>query len=91
MVKIEKDYVFDGPNGKQRLKDIFEGRRQLIVYHFMFDPAWEKGSPGCTSFANALGDLSKLYDHDTTFALISRTSPRRGPLLALPARSNHLR
>jgi predicted dithiol-disulfide oxidoreductase (DUF899 family) len=72
MVKIEKDYVFDGPNGKQSLKDLFEGRRQLIVYHFMFDPAWEKGCPGCTSFANALGDLSKLYDHDTTFVLISR-------------------
>ena len=43
MVKIEKDYVFDGPNGKQNLKDLFEGRRQLIVYHFMFDPAWDKG------------------------------------------------
>jgi predicted dithiol-disulfide oxidoreductase (DUF899 family) len=72
MVKIEKNYVFDGPHGKPSLKDLFEGRRQLIVYHFMFDPAWEKGCPGCTSFANALGDLSKLYDHDTTFALISR-------------------
>jgi len=47
IVKIEKDYVFDGPNGKQHLNAIFEGRRQLIVYHFMFDPAWEKGCPGC--------------------------------------------
>src|ERR1700692_3670683 len=65
MVKIEKDYVFDGPNGKESLKDLFEGGRRLIVYHFMFDPAWEKGCPGCTSFADALGDLSKLYDHDT--------------------------
>src|SRR6202045_1421096 len=67
MVKIEKDYVFDGPNGKPTLKDLFEGRRQLIVYHFMFDPTWEKGCRGCTSFVNALGDLSKLYSHDTTF------------------------
>ena len=48
MVKIEKDYVFDGPNGKPSLKDLFEGRRQLIVYHFMLDPTWEKGCPGCT-------------------------------------------
>jgi predicted dithiol-disulfide oxidoreductase (DUF899 family) len=72
MMKVEKDYVFDAPNGKRSLKDLFDGRRQLIVYHFMFDPAWEKGCPGCTSYANSLGDLAKLYDHDTTFALISR-------------------
>src|ERR1700730_317721 len=72
MVKIEKDYVFDTPSGKQSLKDLFEGRRQLIVYHFMFDPTWEKGCPGCTAYANALGDLSKLYDHDTTLVLVSR-------------------
>jgi len=72
MVKIEKDYIFDGPNGKQSLKALFDGRRQLVVYHFMFDPAWEKGCPGCTSYASSLGDLSKLYERDTTFALISR-------------------
>src|SRR5438477_12856184 len=57
MVKIEKDYVFDGLNRKSSLKDLFEGRRQLIVYHFMFDPAWDKGCSGCTSFIDALGDL----------------------------------
>ncbi len=72
MVKIERDYVFDTPTGKQSLKDLFEGRQQLIVYHFMFDPAWDKGCSGCTSYASALGDLSNLYDHDTTFAMISR-------------------
>jgi predicted dithiol-disulfide oxidoreductase (DUF899 family) len=72
MVKIEKDYVFDGPNGKQSLKALFEGRRQLVVYHFMFDPAWDKGCSGCTSYVNALGDLSMLNDRDTTFALVSR-------------------
>src|SRR6202047_1440040 len=72
MVKIEKDYVFDGPSGKQSLKDIFEGRRQLIVYHFMFDPAWEKGCPGCTGFVDALGDLSLLNNRDTTFVVVSR-------------------
>jgi predicted dithiol-disulfide oxidoreductase (DUF899 family) len=72
MVKIEKDYVFDGPNGKQSLHALFEGRRQLIVYHFMFDPAWDKGCLGCTGYVDALGDLSMLNDRDTTFVLVSR-------------------
>src|SRR5207237_10812182 len=51
---------------------LFDGRRQLIVYHFMFDPAWDKGCPGCTGYVNALGDLSMLNERDTTFVLISR-------------------
>jgi predicted dithiol-disulfide oxidoreductase (DUF899 family) len=72
MVRIEKDYVFDGQNGKASLNDLFEGRRQLVVYHFMFDPAWDKGCPGCTGWVNALGDLSQLNKRDTTFAVISR-------------------
>jgi predicted dithiol-disulfide oxidoreductase (DUF899 family) len=72
MVKIEKDYVFDGPHGKQSLKDLFEGRRQLIVYHFMFDPTWDTGCPGCTGFVGALGDLSLLAKRDTTFVVVSR-------------------
>jgi predicted dithiol-disulfide oxidoreductase (DUF899 family) len=72
MVKIDKDYVFDGPNGKRHLKDLFDGRRQLIVYHFMFDPAWDKGCSGCTSFVDALGDLSLLEKRDTTFVVVSR-------------------
>jgi predicted dithiol-disulfide oxidoreductase (DUF899 family) len=72
MVKIEKDYVFEGPKGKTSLKDLFEGRRQLIVYHFMFDPGWEKGCPGCTGFVDALGVLSLLNKEDTTLAVISR-------------------
>jgi predicted dithiol-disulfide oxidoreductase (DUF899 family) len=62
MVKIEKNYVFDGANGKQTLRDLFEGRQQLIVYHFMFDPEWEKGCPGCTLYVDALGDLSMLNE-----------------------------
>ena len=72
MVKIEKDYVFDGPEGKQSLADLFDGRRQLIVYHFMFDPEWDEGCQGCTGYVNALGDLSMLNERDTSFALISR-------------------
>jgi predicted dithiol-disulfide oxidoreductase (DUF899 family) len=72
MVKIEKDYIFESPNGKRNLKALFEGRRQLIVYHFMFDPAWDKGCSGCTGYIDGLGDLSLLSKHDTTFAVISR-------------------
>jgi predicted dithiol-disulfide oxidoreductase (DUF899 family) len=72
MVRIEKDYVFDGPNGKRGLKDLFEDCRQLVIYHFMFDPSWENGCPGCTGYANAIGDLGMLRDRDTTFAFVSR-------------------
>ena len=72
MVKIEKQYKFEGPQGPLTLRDIFEGRRQLIVYHFMFDPEWDKGCGGCTGFVNALGDLSMLNERNTTFALVSR-------------------
>ena len=72
MVKVEKDYTFDGPEGKVSLLDLFDGRRQLIVYHFMFDPAWDKGCDGCTGYVNALGDLSALQERDTSFVLIAR-------------------
>src|ERR1700682_2151367 len=72
MVRIEKDYIFDGPKGNQNLKALFDRRRQLIVYHFMFDPAWDKGCTGCTGLVNALGDLSLLKERDTTFVVVSR-------------------
>lgn len=72
MVKIGKNYQFAGPNGTPSLKELFEGRRQLIIYHFMFDPSWDKGCSGCTGFIDALGDLSLLAKNDTTFAVISR-------------------
>lgn len=72
MVELTKHYEFDGPSGKVSLLDLFEGRRQLIVYHFMFDPKWDAGCPGCTGLVNALGDLSMLAQRNTTFTLISR-------------------
>ena len=72
MVKVEKNYMFKAPGGELSLKDLFEGRRQLVIYHFMFDPAWEKGCPGCTAYANTIGDLSMLSKCDTTFAMVSR-------------------
>ncbi|MDQ2987288.1 MAG: DUF899 domain-containing protein [Armatimonadota bacterium] len=72
MVKVDKVYEFDTSQGKKSLSDLFEGRKQLIVYHFMFDPEWEKGCPGCTGYADSIGDISMLSDRDTTFTLISR-------------------
>jgi predicted dithiol-disulfide oxidoreductase (DUF899 family) len=72
MVRVDKPYVFDSPTGEKTLLDLFDGRRQLIVYHFMFDPAWDAGCPGCTGLVNALGDLSLLGARDTAFVLISR-------------------
>jgi predicted dithiol-disulfide oxidoreductase (DUF899 family) len=72
MVRLDKEYVFETHQGAKSLRDLFEGRRQLIVYHFMFDPKWTKGCPGCTGFVNALGDISMLEERDTTFVLISR-------------------
>jgi len=73
MVKLEKQYVFEGPEGKVRLQDLFEGGTQLIVYHFMFDPEWADGCPGCTGFVNSLGDIdSTLKKRSATFVLISR-------------------
>lgn len=72
MVPLDKDYVFEGPGGKCHLRDLFDGRPQLIVYHFMFDPSSEHGCPGCTGFVDALGSLSLLPQRRTTFTLISR-------------------
>ena len=72
MVKIEKQYAFDTASGKKSLRELFEGRAQLIVYHFMFDPEWEEGCMGCTGFVDALGDLSMLGERNTTFILVSR-------------------
>jgi len=73
MVRIDKPYVFDGPAGKAGLLDLFEGRRQLIVYHFMFDPAWNEGCPSCSFMADhADGMTVHLAHRDTTFVAISR-------------------
>ncbi len=74
MVEVTKDYVFDGPDGKRRLIDLFEGRAQLIVYHFMFHPDWDEGCPSCTAGVEevAPGFLDHLHTRDTTYALVSR-------------------
>jgi predicted dithiol-disulfide oxidoreductase (DUF899 family) len=80
MVPIDKDYVFEGPDGKARLIDLFEGRRQLIIYHFMFAPGvdgWPNaGCPGCSFFADQIGHLVHLHARDTSLALVSRAPLR---------------
>jgi predicted dithiol-disulfide oxidoreductase (DUF899 family) len=74
MVKIERDYVFEGPDGKANLLDLFDGRRQLIVRHFMFDPSWEDGCPSCSAGADEISDglLEHLHTRDTSFVVVSR-------------------
>lgn len=74
MVLIDKDYRFEGPDGSVRLLDLFEGRSQLIVGHFMFDPEWEDGCPSCSAGAEEIspGHLDHLHKRDTTFAYVSR-------------------
>ena len=71
-IKVEKDYVFEGPEGKASLLDLFEGRAQLIVQHFMFDPAWDEGCPVCSYQADSVGHLAHLHSHNTSFAAVSR-------------------
>lgn len=74
MVEIEVDYRFDGPDGEIDLLDIFEGRPQLIIYHFMFHPEWAEGCPSCTAGSDEFspGLLEHLHVRDTTYAMVSR-------------------
>jgi predicted dithiol-disulfide oxidoreductase (DUF899 family) len=81
MVKLDKDYTFQGPNGKLSLLDLFEGRDQLIIYHFMFDPndpppgqtsPFSEGCPGCSHIADNLPHLSHVTARGVAFALVSR-------------------
>ncbi|MBT9368685.1 thioredoxin family protein [Rhizobium sp. CSW-27] len=72
-VKVEKDYRFHTPSGEQSLSELFDGRSQLIVYHFMFGPDWEAGCPGCSFLADHLdGTLPHLNHHDVTLVCVSR-------------------
>ena len=72
MVRVDKEYVFEGPDGPATLADLFEGRRQLIVYHFMFGPGAERPCEGCSSFTDNIGNLAHLNARDTTLVLVSR-------------------
>jgi predicted dithiol-disulfide oxidoreductase (DUF899 family) len=79
--RVEKSYVFDGPNGEASLADLFDGRSQLIVYHFMFGPDWQVGCKSCSFWAdNFDGIIDHLHQRDVTFVAISRA-----PLATLEA------
>lgn len=72
-VKIEKRYVFDGSNGKETLAELFDGRNQLIVYHFMLGPGWEEGCKSCSYLADHFDGANWHLPHrDVTFAVVSR-------------------
>jgi predicted dithiol-disulfide oxidoreductase (DUF899 family) len=79
--KVEKNYVFEAPEGRVTLADLFDGKSQLVVYHFMFGPDYEEGCPSCSFWAdNFSGIVAHLAARDTAFALVSR-----GPLDKLEA------
>ena len=72
-VKVEKTYVFDGPDGKVTLADLFGGRSQLVVKHFMFGPDWSEGCVGCSfELDHTEGALQHLEHHDVSYAVVSR-------------------
>jgi predicted dithiol-disulfide oxidoreductase (DUF899 family) len=72
MVRIDKGYTFEGPEGGLTLPDLFAGRRQLIIYHFMFAPGSEDGCEGCSLFTDNIGELAHLHARDTSLVLVSR-------------------
>lgn len=72
-VKVDKNYVFDTADGKQTLADLFGGKSQLIVYHFMFGPGWEQGCPSCSLLADHFdGAVVHLAQRDVSFVVVSR-------------------
>jgi len=73
--RVEKDYVFEGPQGKESLADLFAGRSQLIVYHFMFGPGWPQGCPSCSFLADTFdGAAIHMAARDITFVVASRAT-----------------
>ena len=72
-VKVDKDYVFDGPDGSEALADLFDGRSQLIIYHFMFGPDWDEGCPSCSYLADHFdGAIVHLNHRDVSMVVVSR-------------------
>jgi predicted dithiol-disulfide oxidoreductase (DUF899 family) len=74
MVRVEKDYVFAGPDGEAHLIDLFGDHRQLFLRHFMFDPSWDDGCPSCSAAAEEVSDglIAHLHARDTEFVTVSR-------------------
>ena len=76
--KVTKTYVFDDVNGQRSLTDLFDGRSQLVVYHFMFPPEWEAGCPHCSFWADSFNDvIVHLNYHDVTMVVISRAKQEK--------------
>ena len=74
-VAVEEDYIFEGPEGKLTLKDLFSDKKQLVVYHFMYGPDWEAGCPSCSYVADNFNGTEKhLAQRDTAFVATSNTS-----------------
>ena len=72
-VKVDKAYLFETPQGQRTLADLFDGRSQLMIYHFMFGPDWEAGCPGCSFLSDHIdGTLAHLNNHDVTYVTVSR-------------------
>ncbi|MFJ8532449.1 DUF899 domain-containing protein [Streptomyces sp. NPDC093591] len=72
MVEVEEEYVFEGGDGKATLLDLFEGRHQLVVHHFMFAPEWDAGCRSCSGFLDQIGHLAHLKARGTTLVAVSR-------------------
>jgi predicted dithiol-disulfide oxidoreductase (DUF899 family) len=72
-VRVDKEYAFEGPNGRETLPALFEGRSQLVVYHFMFDPSWDAGCKSCSFWAdNFERNVVHLQHRDVTLVAVSR-------------------
>ena len=72
MVRIDKPYAFEGPEGSVGLLDLFEGRPQLVMHHFMFSPDWDQACSSCSSAADGIGRLRQLHVRNTTLVAVSR-------------------
>jgi predicted dithiol-disulfide oxidoreductase (DUF899 family) len=80
-VRVQKDYVFRDTDGTVTLADLFDGRSQLVVYHFMFGPDWQEGCPGCSLLSDQVDGARQHFEHnDVSFAAVSR-----GPIAKLNA------
>jgi predicted dithiol-disulfide oxidoreductase (DUF899 family) len=85
-VKIDKEYIFDAPEGKVTLADLFDGRSQLIIYHFMFHPDWKEGCPSCSFLVDHIDDaVPHLAARDVTLTMVSRA-----PLAKIEAFKKHM-
>ena len=71
MVRLDKPYTFQGPDGPVGLLDLFEDRPQLVLHHFMFAPDWDEGCPSCSSAADGIGNLRQLHVRNTTLVAVS--------------------